>query len=213
MGLTEKLKNENMWLWDKILNHKFILEMGEATLPLEKFTYYISQDSHYLDGLLKTFAYASAKAPSRDLTMFFAELIVKTVKGEIAMQDKIRLMVKVEPKPVNSVCKEYVEYLLKVGAENVFYEIVSSTLPCMWTYQLIGEKLKKSRGSRHKVYGIWIKEYSSKSYRKLVDKLRRIVDEAEEKLSQETLNMMRRHFKVCSEYELKFWDSSYNLQG
>ena len=209
MGLTENLKNENADLWNKILNHKFILEMGEATLPLEKFTYYLSQDSYYLDGLLKTFAYASAKAPTRDLTKFFAELIVETVKGEIAMQE-IRSIVEVKPKPVNNVCKDYVEYLLKVGVEDGFYEIVSSTLPCMWTYQLIGEKLKKSKGVKHKVYGIWIKEYSSKGYRKLVDKMRRIVDEAEEKLSQETLNIIRKHFKVCSEYELKFWDMAYN---
>lgn len=210
MGLTEKLKNENMDLWSKILNHKFILEMGEATLPLEKFTYYLSQDFYYLDGLLKTFAYASAKAPTRDLTKFFAELIVGTVKGEVVMQDKIRLIVKVEPKPVNNVCKEYVEYLLKVGFEDGFYEIASSTLPCMWTYQLIGEKLKKSRGARHSVYGLWIKEYASKGYRKLVDELRKIVDEAEEKLNQETLNRIKKHFKTCSEYELKFWDASYN---
>lgn len=211
MSLSERLRNENSDLWNRILNHSFILEMGSSTLPIAKFTYYISQDSWYLDGFLKTLAFAAAKSPTRDLTRLFAKIIIGTMEGEIIMQEKIRSLVKVEPKPVSQVNMDYVKHLLKVGAEGDFHEIVAAILPCSWTYQLISEKLRESPGSKHAIYNIWIGEYSSEEYQHIVDRIRRVIDEAEGKLGQELLENVRRHFRAASEFELKFWDMAYSI--
>jgi thiaminase len=39
-------------VWDKFVNHPFVLAMGDGTLPLESFKGYLVQDYIYLVGCL-----------------------------------------------------------------------------------------------------------------------------------------------------------------
>ena len=96
-----------------------------------------------------------------------------------------------------------------VGGEG-FPEIMASIMPCMWTYELIGDLLKDTLAASHRVYGIWVKEYCSQPYRDLVSKLKKILDDMEDSLTQGQIDKMREHFRRCSEFELKFWDMAYN---
>ena len=43
-----KLKEEAAPIWEKILKHPFLVEMGEGSLPMEKFVFYFKQDYSYL---------------------------------------------------------------------------------------------------------------------------------------------------------------------
>lgn len=210
MNLSEKLRRENIELWNRILRHPFITEMEKASLPERKFKYYLSQDSYYLDGLLRVIAYAAAKAPSRELIRFFAEFMIATIEGEIAVQNKIRSIIEVKEERIDRVTEEYISYMLRVAKEEGFPEIMASIMPCMWTYELIGDLLKDTLAASHRVYGIWVKEYCSQPYRDLVSKLKKILDDMEDSLTQGQIDKMREHFRRCSEFELKFWDMAYN---
>ena len=208
MRLSEKLRRENIKLWSKILNHPFIVEVAQAKLPIEKFTYYIAQDSIYLDGLLRSMAYIAAKAPSRELIRFFAELIIETIEGEIAMQNKIKSIIEVKRIPANITNKRYIEYLIAAGRDGSFWESVAAITPCFWTYELIGDKLRNTMATKNKLFKIWVEEYTSKEYKDIVNRLRMILDEAEDK---EDLEKIRRHFKKASEFEFQFWETAYSM--
>ncbi|MEM3571604.1 MAG: thiaminase II [Candidatus Bathyarchaeia archaeon] len=213
MSLCENLKEKNKEIWNKILNHEFIQEIAKTTLKIDKWKYYLCQDSLYLDSLLRVLAYAAAKAPTRDLIQFFAKTIIDTIQGEIEMQRKIKSKIGVLKLEMSSLNEEYTKFLLGIGKEGSFWEIVASILPCFWTYQLIGKGLKKTKASTHKLFRLWVKGYTSKPYNELVKKLKKIMNEALNKVDQNELKRIMEYFKKSSEFELKFWDMAYSYKG
>jgi len=210
LSLCKILKEENKEVWEKILDHKFIQEIANTTLEVKKWKYYLCQDSLYLDFLLRTLAYAAAKAPRRELIEFFAKAILDTIQGEVEMQQKIKSKIGTLSLGMSDLNKEYTKFLLNIGQNGSFFEIVASILPCFWTYQLIGEKLKNTKASTHELFKLWIEGYTSKPYKDLVEKLKKIMDEALNKVDQNELKRIMEYFKKASEFELKFWDMAYS---
>lgn len=207
------LKERNREVWKKILNHKFIQEMGEGTLKIEKWKYYLCQDSLYLDFLLRALAYAAAKAPRRDLIQFFAKAILATIQGEIEMQQEIKSKIGFLESEMSNLNKKYTRFLMKIGQEGSFWEIVASILPCFSTYQLIGEKLKSTKASTHEFFKLWIEGYTCAPYKELVESLENVMNEAMDKVDQKELKKIMRLFKKASEFELKFWDTAYSYMN
>ncbi len=64
MGFSETLKQENQDLWSAILAHPYVKELGSATLPKEKFTFYVKQD--YYNGINVAFLYTLKALQTED---------------------------------------------------------------------------------------------------------------------------------------------------
>jgi len=58
-----ELKTAHSDLWDRATNHPFVNELGDGTLPIEKFRRYFIQDYVFVNDLSKTLGIAEAKAP------------------------------------------------------------------------------------------------------------------------------------------------------
>ena len=63
MSLTEELRQKYHDLWERMVAHPFVVEMGEGTLPVEKFRRYFLQDYVFVDDLVAMTAMGIAKAP------------------------------------------------------------------------------------------------------------------------------------------------------
>ena len=46
---TDVLKEYSIETWQKILNHRFIIELSKDILPLNKFIFYLKQDQFGFD--------------------------------------------------------------------------------------------------------------------------------------------------------------------
>lgn len=57
MELIAELVARAMPIWDEILTAPFLQEMAAGTLPVEKFKRYLIQDTLYLKGFSKAYAY------------------------------------------------------------------------------------------------------------------------------------------------------------
>ena len=64
MSLTEELREANSELWERMVTHPFVEEMGDGTLPPEKFRRYFLQDYVFVKDLVPMIALGAAKAPS-----------------------------------------------------------------------------------------------------------------------------------------------------
>ena len=64
MSLTSELQDENADLWERAATHPFVIEMGEGTLPTDKFRRYFLQDYVFVRDLVQTIALGAAKAPT-----------------------------------------------------------------------------------------------------------------------------------------------------
>ena len=44
MTFTQELRHKHYDLWHRMVTHPFVMEMGDGTLPVEKFRVYFLQD-------------------------------------------------------------------------------------------------------------------------------------------------------------------------
>ena len=217
-GFSDSLRREASNIWERVLTHPFLIEMGDARLPLDKFRFYVEQDYAYLIEFARCLGIASAKVEDMETMRAFASLLEASLTVEIEMLEKLgeRLGIspnqlrRSEPAPSNVA---YTRHLLYVAYSGTVGEIMAALLPCMWTYQEIGERMGESAAlMEHPIYSEWCATYRSKEYIDLVNWYRSLTDRFAES-GASVREKMRKRFILSSRYEYMFWDMAYRKEA
>jgi thiaminase/transcriptional activator TenA len=218
MGFSLELKNENQHIWDAILEHPFVLELGAGTLPLEKFTYYVKQDYQYLVDFARCIGLAASKAEDVEEMRIWAEMMEGCLRYEMEMLESLSKILGLMPEEISQTPKTptnmaYTNHILKVAYEGSMGENVAALLPCMWTYLDVGGILADIGGYKsHSIYGDWCKAYTVPDYIDLVKVYRNLVNRSAEGAGKTEKNRMRRHFSLSMRYEYMFWNMAYSME-
>jgi thiaminase/transcriptional activator TenA len=216
---SDGLRQEADHLWQKILTHPFLRELGEGRLPLDVFRFYMKQDYVYLLEFSRCLGIAAAKAEDRETMRTFAALLNASLTIEVAMLEQLGEEIGItsnelqasEPAPTNVA---YTRHLVSVAYGGTVGELMAAMLPCMWSYQEIGEKLvTQSTLTRNAVYTEWCATYQTKEYIELVSWYRRLVDDLASQSGSQVRKKMRVHFILSSRYEYFFWDMAYRQEA
>jgi len=213
---SEKLREDAASIWDRILEHPFHKEMDDGTLPLEKFRFYAKQDYAYLIEFARCLGLAAAKAEDMETMRVFASLLEASLTVEIEMLEELcgRIgvspiqMREAEPAPTNVA---YTRHLLHVAHSGTVGEIMAATLPCMWSYQEIGERLEG--GADHPIYSQWGATYRSQEYADLVGMFKKLTDRFAEESGPTVRDRMRSHFILSSRFEYMFWEMAHKMES
>ena len=217
MKASERLRSEYGYLWEKLFQHPFVLEMGQGSLPIEKFQFYVKQDYYFLIQYSKVLAIAAAKAPNLDLMSVFSDLLTETINTEMDLHRSFAQkfdiskdsLDNVEPAPITTA---YTDYLLRVAYEGSLLDIIATLLPCQWGYAETGGYLKANGNlSSDNQYVPWIEMYTSKEFEVFVEQLKHNLDELVDGGGDSTYSGISDHFLTSTRYEYWFWDMSYNL--
>ena len=214
-GISRELKGESRPLWDKILDHPFVVELYRGTLPRQKFLYYVKQDYNYLVNIQRVFSLIAAKAEP-DVARVALEIAHED--ATIEMDSYARLLRKLgqsleevaqeEPSPTSMA---YMNFLVATAALNDPLESLVAVLPCFWTYLEIAKRHEEELGgNREGLYIQWAKSYLSDEYGNVVDRLRELVDDLYDGRGRRRL---LRLFQVASRYELMFWNAAYIMEN
>ena len=203
-------------IWTKILKHPFLQEMRAGTLPLDKFQYYLMQDYYYLLAFVRCLGLAVAKDLER--IREFSLALHNSITIEVDKLESLghtlglttEMLRMVNPAPTNLA---YTRHLFFIAYTGTTGELMAGLLPCIWTYQEIGETLGESEVVRqHTIYSKWCDTYIAPEYRQLVSWYKQIVDHHAENAGKQVHDAMRRHFVLSSRYEYLFWDMAYNKE-
>lgn len=215
-GFSDILRKEASPIWERIFGHPFLVELAEGRLPLDKFRFYIEQDFAYLVDFSRCLGLAAAKAEDLDTMKALASLLEASLTVEIEMLEKLCEKIGVSPSKLREAVPApsntaYVKHLLHVAYSGTVGEIMAAMLPCMWSYQEIGERLKGRL--EHPVYREWGATYWSEEYTELVNWFRQLTDKSASESGEAIKEKMRRHFILSSRYEYMFWDMAYKKEG
>lgn len=212
--LTILLREEANYIWERIFEHPFVIELYTGILPVEKFKYYLLQDYSYLITMAKCFALIAAKA-DYEVARTSLELAYLDATTEMANYEKlleklglnIEDAVRTEPSPTNTA---YMNFLLSTCALADPIEALIALLPCFWSYMEIAERHReKLRDNKNDLYVKWAQVYLSKEYLNIVEKLKRIINY---NASRVNYNVARRLFITASKFEYLFWDMAYKME-
>ena len=81
MTVSQRLREAARPIWDRCLTHPFVTGIGDGTLPVEKFRYFMLQDYLYLFDYARVFALGVVKARDAALMRVFARNVDAILQG------------------------------------------------------------------------------------------------------------------------------------
>ena len=218
MTVSQRLHEAARPIWAQCLSHPFVTGIGDGTLEVEKFRYFMLQDYLYLFDYARVFALGVVKAREPDLMRTFSANVDTILNGEMAIHRAYMARLDISEEQVLAVRPalanlSYTNYMLSAAFAGGPAEIVAAILACSWSYAEIGQALAARPGAAdHPFYGEWIRGYASPEYdqtnRALIDLMDRLAGDCPEG----EYRRLEEIFVACSRYELGFWDMAWRLE-
>lgn len=216
MTFSKLLREESDHIWEASFNHSFVTGIGDGTLPLECFRYYVMQDSYYLSHFAKVQSLGAAKANDFETTSRMAAHAQGTFEAELALHKNFSIRLGIteadqanfKPSPT---AYAYTSHMYRAAYQGHLGDIIAAILPCYWLYYEIGEKLQLC-SPKEPIYQEWIATYGGEWFRTLVEEQINRLDKIAETLTAEDRERMKEHFIISSQYEYSFWEMAYKLE-
>ena len=218
LSVTDMLHEAAAPVWEKCLSHPFVTGIGDGTLDVEKFKFFMLQDYLYLFDYAKVFALGVVKARDPELMRTFAKNVDAVLGGEMNIHRAYMKRLGITEEQVFSVQPaldnlSYTHYMMSVADTGTPMEIVASILACSWSYAEIGQALAKIPGAMaHPFYGEWIQGYAIEEYTATNEALIRLMNDLAKGASEEQVTYLTEIFINCSRYELGFWDMAWEMR-
>lgn len=218
MTVSQRLREAAAPVWNRCLAHPFVQGIGDGTLPVEKFRYFMLQDYLYLFDYARVFALGVVKARDPALMRTFAQNVDAILGGEMEIHRAYMARLGIAEAQVFAVRPaldnlSYTHYMLSVAERGGPMEITAAILACSWSYAEIGQALAKIPGAAaHPFYGEWIQGYAAEGYGETNRALIGLMDTLAAEASREQLEYLTEIFVTCSRYELGFWDMAWEMR-
>lgn len=217
-SVSTRLHDAAAPVWEACLRHPFVTGIGDGTLDMEKFRYFMLQDYLYLFDYARVFALGVVKARDPELMRVFAANVDAILGGEMKIHRAYMKRLDITEEQVFAVKPalanlSYTNYMLSVAQTGGPMEIVASILACSWSYAEIGQALAAIPGAaEHPFYGEWIRGYASEEYAATNQALIELMDTLAADAGEEQMAYLTDVFVNCSRYELGFWDMAWDVQ-
>ncbi len=218
MGFSDELRSRGAHVWDSEKEHPFVTGIGDGSLSLDRFRYYMRQDYVFLIDFCRAISLAVAKAPSLEDMSWFARLIDETLNTEMALHVGFcadfgiteRELLDTSPSPTTWA---YTRHMMNTAHAGSVGEVAAVILPCSWGYAEIGQKLYAQGLPRSQpLYARWIEMYNSPEFEELAIWLRGFIDRCAQTAGSADLASMERAFMISSQYEYMFWDAAWRME-
>lgn len=211
---SERLRRTAEAIWDAQHRHPFVRGIGEGTLDLEKFRFWLRQDYVFLIQYARLLALAAARSPDLETMTRFAQLLDATIKTEMSLHRAYAAEFglsteELEREPAAPTTEAYTNFLLRVATTGDFAELVAALLPCLWGFSEIGQRLAARPRPAEPRYAKWIEMYSSREFAELAAWCRELLDRLAEGLPEARLERLEEAFLTSSRYEWLFWEMGW----
>jgi thiaminase/transcriptional activator TenA len=214
-SFTAQLRAGAQAIWRRELEHPFVRGLGDGTLPVDRFRFYLRQDYLFLIDYCRVFALAAAKAPDLAAMQLFSTLLQDTLFGEMQSHREYSARLGIPaaelehagPAPVTLA---YTRHLLTVAHAGTLADILAAVLPCQWGYAEIGRALaQRGEPAGAPLYAEWIRTYASAEFAAGAEQLRALLDQVTAGWPSAALAPLQNHFLTSSRYEYLFWEMAY----
>lgn len=196
-----------------MVTHPFVTEMGEGTLPAEKFRRYFLQDYVFVNDLVSMTALGIAKAPDFGAANHLNQFLVSTLNPENdlfarAFRELGASEAEYSSASASPTTQGFGDFLMRTGLEGSFEDIITVLYVTEGTYLNWGTRLLEAgKNPANPVYREWIDLHGPAVLGDLVNWMGQYLDNAD-------LGKRRPHiehiFLTALRYEYLFWESAYH---
>ena len=201
-------------IYDATIKMPYIQELIAGTLPLEKFQYYLKQDSLYLQAYARALSFIAAKMNEEQFVLPFIKFAEGTIVIEAQMHgDYFEKFGIKDLGPIMPDAHHYVSFLKATAAADTVEEAIAAVLPCFWIYKEVGDYIYAQPRVENNPYQAWIDTYGSEEFAQLVKEILEIVTVLTERLTETQRQKMIDKYVMGARLEYMFWDGAYHLRN
>ncbi len=194
-----------------MLEHEFVRSIGDGSVDLQRFAFWVRQDYLFLVDYSRLFALAAARAPDLETMTVFARLCHETLSTEMALHRAYAAEFGISEAELRAEAKapataSYTNFLLRTATLGDYAELVAALLPCMWGFNEIGVALAANGLPQQPQCRAWIEMYASPEFTEMTSWCRDILDRLAAGLPESSLQRLEAAFLASSRHELAFWD-------
>lgn len=198
-------------VYRRILEHPFVRELSDGSLPHGKFIYYIEQDALYLKEFGRSMAAAAARFTDPSAMSLFLHFAMDNLAAEKSLHESF-LGAGAGTASASPVCLLCSSHLWKQVTSSSVEVALAAVLPCFSVYGKVGMHIFRTAVLDGNPYRGWIETYAdggfSGSTGQLMDLCDRFADNASPGIREE----MTEAFVTGVKLEWMFWDSAYGRE-
>jgi thiaminase/transcriptional activator TenA len=212
MDIFDRLKQAAAPEWDSYVNHPFVRQLGDGTLPEAAFRAYLIQDYLFLIQFARAWALAAYKSRTID-DIRGAQTGLAGILNETELH--VRLCARwgisrgeLDAVPEHQATVAYTRYVLDCGTSGDLLDLQVALAPCVIGYAEIGSLLAPNgiEGLKSHPYRDWIGEYAGAAYQDVAAAARKQLDElAARSMTERRFEELTRIFTQASRLESDFW--------
>lgn len=212
MNWSEQAWNTIEPIYGSIQQMSFIEELANGSLEKEKFQFYMSQDSLYLEHFGRTLALISARIYDINDVLSYIRFAENSIVVENALHESyFKDFDVIEKGNIEPACHHYIHFLRSTAALEPVEVAIAATLPCFWIYKKIGDYIYQNQIFEDNPYHRWIETYGGHEFATAVQNAITIADKVAEKATPEVKKRMTEAFITASRMEYIFWDAAYQM--
>jgi thiaminase/transcriptional activator TenA len=221
VDIFDRLKKECAADWSSYVDHAFVRQMGDATLPEPAFRTYLVQDYLFLIQFAR--AHALAVYKSRTLSDMRAAHAGVAAILDVEMDLHVRLCGRwglspeqLEAAPELQATVAYTRFVLDCGMSGDLLDLHVALAPCVLGYAEIGKQLVANieQPLTNHPYREWIGEYAGDAYQTVADNAReQLARLASKSMTAERFPELRGIFAKASRLEADFWQMALDNPG
>ena len=213
-SIFDQLKQGCSAEWHEYCHHEFVNRIGEGTLPIEAFRFYLEQDYIFLIHFSRAWALAVYKSDSIADMKWAADILHSTLHTEMELHVEFCARFGVRQKELESTREAqqnlaYTRYVLDKGLAGDIVDLYVALMPCVVGYAEIGLRLSLEYYAElsDNPYKEWIDMYSSEEYQQLaITSISHLERLARERGGNARNQQLIETFRESTVLEAGFWE-------
>ncbi|MEP3344974.1 MAG: thiaminase II [Litoreibacter sp.] len=202
--------------WLAYAHHPFVTGLGDGTLPRAAFVHYLIQDYVFLVHFARAWSFGVVKAETLDEMKVCAATVDALVNHEMALHVQTCAAEGIDEAALFTATEEfenlaYTRYVMDVGLQGDFLDLMAALAPCCFGYGEIGLRLEQE-AARDTSYSDWIKTYADSEYQSVMANVGAMIDAAIKRrmgdypAASARWPQLQQRFTTATKLEAAFWD-------
>ena len=217
-SLYDHLKTRCADDWNAYIQHDFVRQLGQGTLPKECFQHYLKQDYLFLIQFSRAWGLAVFKSEDLDSMRYAQAGLNAMLDTEIGLHvDYCRdwgiSEKQLQALPEASATVAYTRYVLDAGFAGDLLDLHVALAPCIIGYAEIANWLTEQPDTLREgnPYNAWIEMYLSEEYQQAAATERELLDRLGQDLPASRLAALEQRFSTATRMEVSFWQMGLDL--
>jgi thiaminase/transcriptional activator TenA len=205
-------------VWSSLHGHPFLQEMAEGTLSLDRFRFYLEQDTMYLEEYAKCMALGAARARRVDEVAWLRDSMDNIVDNELPRNRELLTRViemgaadRGGSRAMAPATLAYTSFLTTTAYRGDPLDVMVVILPCAVSYREIALTLT-DRIAPDSLYTSWMDFFVGDYYGARLTQMQQNLDELADRVDRSRRDALRGSFATASRLEVAFWDMAYHCR-